>query len=105
MKIQIPHKPSVHEWYHTQSLGGNILGLKKQHDTRTLPLEREYHRIHTGSKSLGGGSRYAVPSPPQEGSLHCFARQYLLGWFVLPICHTSLHCFPISTAMGLTQPE
>ena len=28
--------------------------------------------------------------PPGEGggSLHCFARQYLLQWFVFPICHT-----------------
>ena len=25
--------PSVHEWYHTRSLGENILGLKKGHDT------------------------------------------------------------------------
>ena len=25
--------PSVREWYHTRSLGENILGLKKQHDT------------------------------------------------------------------------
>ena len=32
-----------------------------------------------------------LPPPPGgggEGSLHCFARQYLLQWFVFPICHT-----------------
>ena len=27
------------------------------------------------------------PRPPPP-SLHCFARQYLLRWFVFPICHT-----------------
>ena len=25
---------------------------------------------------------------PRRPSLHCFARQYLLRWFVLPVCHT-----------------
>ena len=31
-----------------------------------------------------------LQSPPAPGrpSLHCFARQYPLRWFVLPICHT-----------------
>ena len=32
-------------------------------------------------------------SPPPGGgalSLHCFARQYLLQWFVFPICHTHI---------------
>ena len=32
----------------------------------------------------------AIPPPQGRGrpSLHCFARQYLLQWFVFPICHT-----------------
>ena len=28
------------------------------------------------------------PSPGGRPSLHCFAGQYLLRWFVFPICHT-----------------
>ena len=42
-------------------------------------------------------------SPPPvmwRPSLHCFARQYLLQWFVFPFCHTAthrfLHCLPIT---------
>ena len=29
-----------------------------------------------------------TPPPTPRPSLHCFARQYLLQWFVFPICHT-----------------
>ena len=38
----------------------------------------------------------ATPPPPGgRPSLHCFARHYLLWWFVLPsVAHTFLHCFP-----------
>ena len=49
----------------------------------------------------------AIPPPPWGGggpSLHCFSRQYLLRWFVFPICHTHVfallsHCFESVTCV------
>ena len=51
-------------------------------------------------------SHLMLPPPPHNLhppggrlSLHWFIRQYLLRWFVFPICHrhTFLHCFPITS--------
>ena len=38
------------------------------------------------------------PPPPGRLSLHCFAGQYLLRWFVLPICHT--HVLALCIILG-----
>ena len=51
------------------------------------------HGHPTGCATCQALARHTFPcNPPHpteaRPSLHCFARQYLLRWFVFPICHT-----------------
>ena len=56
------------------------------------------------------GPPLEIPPPPEgRPSLHCFARQYLLQWFLFPICHTHVlallsHRFKLVTCVcSVTQ--
>ena len=78
---------------------GCLKGRKCQAPSGAWPFaEQAIPRGGSPSIPPGGGAcfRMTLPCPPLaippplggRPSLHCFARQYLLRWFVFPVCHT-----------------
>ena len=78
----------MREWYHIQSLGENILRLKKQHDT-----------LYTAFGERMLPPPFAISPPPGEGGGHFTLLRGNIYWGGLcspSITHVFLPCFPIA---------
>ena len=91
-------------------------GLASLHKAFSWRRTKQRYGGRTGMpQAPHGGNNYLTPPPlkspppcnpppPRGGrpSLHCFARQYLLWWFVFPICHTHISCIAFPLVQSVT---